>query len=360
MKIQHILYTLLIATALTGCGNDSKVNQESKTQNIKVTTQKVQSGTSSRGLVVNGMVQASSQAKLSTRMMGFVERIPAKVGDKVRKGQLLVDIGNSDLSAKRAQATAGIAAAQAQFENARNDLERFTNLFNSNSASQKELEDITTRYNMAKAQLETATQMKAEVDAQFAYVNIRAPFNGVVTNIFTEVGNMANPGVPLIALESPDGFEVEAAIPEAAISGLNKESAVKVYLKTIGKSIDGEIVELSSSGANTSGQYMVTVRLNELPKEVKAGMYAQLEFESGDSTSEAGGSLLVPREAIVQQGQLSGIYTVSSQNTALLRWLRLGRSFGDQVEVLSGLEPGEVFILSAESKLYNGAPVAIQ
>lgn len=70
--------------------------------------------------------------------------------------------------------------------------------------------------------------------------------------------------------------------------------------------------------------------------------------------------VLIPTEAIVTNGQLSGLYTVSQSNTALLRWLRLGRTFGDQVEVLSGLKADETYIVSAEGKLFNGAKLSVQ
>jgi hypothetical protein len=70
--------------------------------------------------------------------------------------------------------------------------------------------------------------------------------------------------------------------------------------------------------------------------------------------------VIIPVEAIVTNGQLSGVYTVSQTNTALLRWLRLGRAFGDQVEVLSGLAADEAYIVSADGKLFNGAKITIQ
>ena len=68
--------------------------------------------------------------------------------------------------------------------------------------------------------------------------------------------------------------------------------------------------------------------------------------------------VLVPKKAIENHGQLNGIYTVSTDSTAVLRWLRLGKNFGDQVEVLSGLSAGEKYIVEAQSKLYNGAKIA--
>ena len=69
--------------------------------------------------------------------------------------------------------------------------------------------------------------------------------------------------------------------------------------------------------------------------------------------------VMVPESALVQQGQLNGIYTVANGNTAILRWLRLGKTYGNQVEVLSGLSADEPYIIAAEGKLFNGAKVKI-
>ena len=88
-------------------------------------------------------------------------------------------------------------------------------------------------------------------------------------------------------------------------------------------------------------------------------MYATVLFPV-EKTQQENQQILVPKEALVTKGQLSGVYTVSESNTALLRWLRLGKTYGDRVEVLSGLSADESYIVSAEGKLYNGAPVSIQ
>src|SRR5690606_40022116 len=110
---------------------------------------------------------------------------------------------------------------------------RITALFAQNSASQKELDDMTANYEMAKARLESAKAMKAEVNAQFAYSNITAPFSGVVTNRFVESGAMANPGMPLMAIEAPGNFEVRSTVPERAISQIKTGEKVDVLINAI-------------------------------------------------------------------------------------------------------------------------------
>ena len=86
-------------------------------------------------------------------------------------------------------------------------------------------------------------------------------------------------------------------------------------------------------------------------------MFISVVFPSSENTNS---QVTVPKSALVHKGDLQGIYTVSSSNTAILRWLKLGRSLGDHVEVLSGLAPGEQYVLSAEGKIYNGVKVNIK
>lgn len=86
-------------------------------------------------------------------------------------------------------------------------------------------------------------------------------------------------------------------------------------------------------------------------------MFVSTLFPTEGQTSK---NIMIPRSALVQRGELEGIYTISSSNTAILRWLKLGRTYGDQVEVLSGLAQDEAFISSFEGKLYNGANVTIK
>jgi len=358
---KYILVITILSAALTftSCGKDHKNDRYTNIEPISVKVSQVAANAGQSFLSASGKIEAVNQANLSTRMMGFVNKIHVKVGDKVRQGQLLISINNSDLQAKKAQAEAGITQATAAFKNAEKDYNRFRNLFAENSASQKELDDMTARYEMAKANKEAAVQMKNEVDAQFTYVNISAPFSGIVTNIFTDEGDMANPGMTLIAVETPGNFEVTAMVPESDISKIQTGIDVEVLVKSLNKMVSGTVSEVSQSAANTGGQYLVKVNLNKTGADVLAGMYVTIKFPVKESPAVSN-TILVPKDVVVTYGQLIGIYTVSESNTAILRWLRVGRTFGDQVEVLSGLSFDETYIMSAEGKLYNGASIAIQ
>ncbi len=358
MKKIYTILTFSIGLFVASCGSEEKKPIVDNSPIISVKTNQVVANGNNPFLSVSGKIQASNSADLSTRMMGYVNQVHVNVGDKVRKGQLLVSINNSDLQAKRAQVNAGITEANAALKNAQKDYNRFKNLFADNSASQKEMDDMTANFEMAKARVEAANQMKNEINAQFAYSNITAPFSGTITSKNVEAGNMANPGVVLISMETPGNFEVMAMVPETEISAIKKGTEVDVLVKSIHKTIKGKVAEVSSSAKNTGGQYLVKIDVEKTDANILSGMFTTVHFPVERKATSS--MVLIPTDAIVTNGQLSGVYTVSQSNTALLRWLRLGRTFGDQVEVLSGLNADEAYIVSAEGKLFNGAKISMQ
>jgi len=357
MKIINTISLVGLAIVLASCGSDSKKPLSNATP-IPVKINKISNNDNQSFIATSGSIQAVNSANLSTRMMGFVTGVPVNIGDKVKEGQLLVAINASDLKAKLSQVNANITEAKTAFSNAEKDYNRYKNLYTENSTSQKEYDDMTAHYNMAKARLEGAEQMKKEVEAQFTYANIRAPFNGVVTGKYVNEGDMANPGMPLVSVESPGNFEVITRVPESEISKIKSGITVNVFVKSIGQQIQGKVTEVSTSAKNTGGQYVVKVALDKVDASILSGMYVTVQIPV--EKEEEIDMVLIPIDALITQGQLSGVYTVSESNTAILRWLRLGKSFDDQVEVLSGLSPNESYILSAEGKLYNGASVTIQ
>ncbi len=356
--MKGIIYTIIGVVALTAmsCGGGESREVATLTP-IAVKVGKTAESDQSGFVSASGKIEAKKSANLSTRMMGFVQNLNVNVGEYVKEGQLLISINNTDLLAKKAQVEASISQATSGFENAKKDFERFKTLFNQGSASQKELDDMTTRYEMAKAGLEASEQMKQEVMAQFAYANIKAPFSGVVTNTFIKEGDMANPGMPLVSMEAQGDLEVTAMVSESDIDNIKKGSEVLVLVKTMDQILTGLVAEVSHSAKNTGGQYLVKISLPGDNADVLPGMFVNVQFPV--TTKNEKSIVMVPNAALVKQGQLTGIYTIGSDNVAILRWLRVGKTYGNQVEVLSGLTSGETYISSAEGKLFNGAKVTL-
>ena len=345
---------------LTSC-NGEKKEALSKEPAIAVKISGISDNTNSPFVTASGKIEAENSANLSTRMMGYVTKIHVEVGQKVGVGQLLVSINNTDLKAKKAQVDASILQATAGYNNAKKDYDRFVNLFKQQSASQKELDDMTARYEMAKAGLEGAKQMRNEVMAQFSYSNITAPFSGTVTNTFVKEGDMANPGMPLVSVEGASRLQVTAMVSENDIASIKKGTPVHVLVKSSNTKLTGRVNEVSISATNTGGQYLVKINLDKTDSSVLSGMFVNVQFPIENKIEAIQTDrILVPQTALVQQGQLTGIYTIGEGNIAILRWLRTGKNFGNQVEVLSGLASNEQYIISADGKLYNGALVRIQ
>ncbi len=356
---KRITILLLSSLFLLSCGKEQKVLSDTAAP-ITVKVSGTTAESQSPFVTASGKIEAEKSANVSTRMMGYVTRVHVKVGQKVNAGQLLVSISNTDLQAKKAQVDASILQATAAFNNAKKDYDRFVALFAQQSASQKELDDMTSRYEMAKAGLEGAKQMRNEVQAQFSYSNITAPFAGEVTNTFVKEGDMANPGMPLLSVEGASHLQVTAMVSENDIVSIKNGMAANVIVKSTSERINGIVTEVSQSAKNTGGQYLVKVNLEKTPTTVLSGMFANVQFPVAVQRQTTNTQVLVPTSALVYQGQLTGIYTVNENKIATLRWLRVGKKFGNQVEVLSGLAANESYIISADGKLYNGVKVSVQ
>lgn len=263
--------------------------------------------------------------------------------------------------AKREQTSAAIAEAEANVKNAQKDFERFTNLYNKQSASAKELDNVTLQYNAAKARLEAASQMRNEVNALISYSSLTSPFDGVVTQRMADEGNMANPGMPLLVVEQNTALQVNATVSESQVGLLKKGGTAQVDVKAIGKTITCQVSEISPSSQLTGGQYEIRLSIPEKEKkDLYAGMYVNVFIpvsQPANRPQTTSGAILVPTSSLLQNDQLTGLYTISSNNTAILRWVRTGKTFGDQTEILSGLAASEKYIVKAEGKLYNGVPV---
>ncbi|HRN55307.1 MAG TPA: efflux RND transporter periplasmic adaptor subunit, partial [Agriterribacter sp.] len=268
-----------------------------------------------------------------------------------------------DMSAKRAQANAMIAEAEASLQSARKDYNRFTALYDQQSASEKELDNVTLQYNAAQARVEAALQMRNEVSAMMSYTTLVAPFTGTVIQKYAEQGTLVSPGMPVLTIEKKGSYQITAAIPETEISKIKLHDKAQLHIKSAGRIFEGPVTEINPSSQLSGGQFIVKISVPEKEnKGLYSGMYVNVRIDGVQNIQHEtdGNKILVPLSAVVHKDQLEGLYTISQTGTALLRWVRLGKVWGENVEVLSGLSPSEQFILKADGKLYNGIPVIVK
>lgn len=359
----YIYSGLILSAALfSSCSSDEKKSVQNTDAPILVTVNQSSSNSLGSLATATGKLVAKNSVNVSTRMMGYITSMRAEVGQNITAGQELVSINSTDIQAKEGQANAQISQAQASFNIAKKDYVRFQNLYKNQSVSQKELDDMRARFEMAQAGLQVAQQIKSEVNSQYKYTNITAPISGIVTEKFAEQGDMASPGMPLLTIESSGALQAQVLVSEQYITMINSGMTAQVTLKSINKTVSGTVSEISKSATNTGGQYMVKINI-AASNDLLPGMFVNVQFpfkNSGKTNQDFQESIMVPKSALVEKGQLTGVYVVSSQNTASLRWIKIGKSFGDQMEVLSGLNTKEPYIISAKGKLYNGAKIQIK
>lgn len=360
MKILKITATIGTAIVMLASCNSTQQKNMIELPPVPVKVAEVGFGNGSTSLSASGKIEASNSANISTRVMGYVTTLNVKMGQKVQKGQLLVSISNTDLIAQKRQAEAGVAQANAAYQNAKRDFERYKALLQKNSATPKEFDDISLRYEMAKAALETATQMKVAIVAQLSYTQITAPFAGEITNTFIKEGEMAQPGMPLLSIEGQGKLQAQVMVSEHEIAKIKNGMDAVVNVKSLDKNFKAKVVELSNSAKNTGGQYLVKLAFNQPNNELLSGMFVDAIFAiEASSDAKKQPIVSVPKSALVSKGQLSGVYVLGENNKALLRWLRIGKTDTENVEVLSGLVQGEKYVLSTTGRLFNGATVQI-
>ena len=192
-----------------------------------------------------------------------------------------------------------------------------------------------------------------------SYTNIRAPFSGVVTQKMLDEGSMANPGMPILTIEQSGELQIVASIPENYIPYVKIGDVAKIELKSLGTTIDGKVSELSPSAFRTGGQYSMKLAIDAKDKtNIRSGMYVNILIpnKTGEDISS---KIMLDKNSIVYRDQLTGVYVIDDQNQANLRWIRLGKTIGNQVEVLSGLSQNDRIVSKAEGKLYNGVKVSV-
>jgi len=299
-----------------------------------------------------GGVKSGTQANVSSKVMGEILEVMVEEGDRVEAGDMLASVDPTQLEAGLAQARAGRSAAWSQFKLARATYRRYSELRDRHSVSPQEFDMVEADYRRAQAasrQAEAAyNSAKDMLDDAF----IKAPFAGVISAKLADVGDLATPGRPLFALESGEGYRVDLVVPEAHIGSIEKGQEVLVKIDSLSAdALRGTVTAIAPAADQRSRSFLVKVALPE-SAPVKSGMFARVELTLGKEDR-----IVIPKSAVVQRGQLTGIYLVDEGNVTHFRLIRRGRDIGDQVEVVSGLSAGLKYVLSPIPELADGMKV---
>lgn len=315
------LWPVILALALAGCERATPPPVADlppvKVQTVAVQPQKVPDI-----YEVVGTVRPKVGATVSPKVMATIQAIPVKPGDAVKAGDVLAQLDDREM--------------RAAFERAQNDYDRYKKLMEQGVATAVEFQSAEERYRVAKAAL--------------SYTSITAPFDGIVADKLCEVGDLAVPGKPLFAVEQSSDYRLEAYVPERYGSAVPVGATVHVIIEAIGGECDGTVGEVVPANDPVSRSFLIKVNLHRR-KPLKSGLFGRAQIVIGERSG-----LFVPKTAVRERGQLTFVF-IAQDGRARMRLVKTGKPTGDKLELLSGIELGEMLIVSAEGELTDGRRV---
>jgi RND family efflux transporter MFP subunit len=301
--------------------------------------------------------------------MGRVQRVLVHEGDSVKAGQTLVVLDDATFRSATEQAQAAVRAAESQqiaaqtnADLAASTLARYRQLQSQKSVSPQEMDEVTRRADAANAQADAlraqANAAKAQLSGSQAMLNysrVAAPFAGVITGCMLDPGALASPGVPLIQIDSAGPLQLQATVAESAIGFVHSGMKVGVSIDSA-SDVDpsGIVSEIVPAADASSHSFSIKIDL-PLSRNLRAGMYATAEIPAGSKQA-----IVASRSAIVVRGSLAYAYVLDSNNVAQLRYVTLGTSHEDMVEILSGIARDERLVDQPADRELAGKRIEVQ
>lgn len=305
---------------------------------VKVRTIIVHEEQITSGVEVVGTIQAVDRAVIASKISGSIVELPVLLGDRVKKGDLLVKISAEEISSR-------VLQAQAQLAQTRRNLKREEKLLGQHASTMETVKSMRDMVAIAKAGYREAASM-------LSYTTVTAPFPGVITKKLANNGDLATPGTPLLHLENDDHLQIVASVPETISPQIKQHQHLPVLIPTTGATLEGLVAEVSPVIDPASRSLPIKINLPSTTG-LRTGMFARVKLPGTRSTT-----LMLPEQAVIFSGQLDKVFVVKN-NTAGLRLVRTGRRENGRVEILSGLEVGEQIVTKNNRLLVSGQQLII-
>jgi membrane fusion protein (multidrug efflux system) len=295
-----------------------------------------------------GTIRPVHETAIGARLLARVVEVNLKAGQVVNAGDVLVRLDDLDLRARLRQAEAILNAAEAARAQAEADANRAARLLQSRAVSRQENERDTTALRSADAQLSRAKESINEIQATLEWATIRSPIRGIVIDKKVAVGDMVKPGQVLATLFDPLRMQLVASVRESLAHRLKVGQPIEVQIESFHQLRTGTISEIVPEAESNSRAFEVKVT-GPCPEGVFSGMFGRILIPLDEEQV-----LVIPRQAVQSIGQLD-LVNVATQGAVSRRAVRLGRIFGKDVEVLSGLREGESVQLPVSTQTTSGA-----
>ena len=292
------------------------------------------------GYSTEAVVEAVKQSTVAAQVSGRVVAVNFDAGDTVKAGAVIVRLSAQELASAVAGSQAQVAQANANLANARANYDRQQQLFQQKFISQAALDRATAEYRAAEAGARAARAGAGQSSAVSGYTVITAPFSGIVSARHVELGETVTPGKPLMTGFDPADMRVIANIPQYKLAELKAAPSVAVEIPSINKWIDATGVTVLPSADTATHTVKVRINMPANLEGVIPGMFARAHFSVGSARK-----LSIPVSAVVRRSEITAVYVVKNDR-ASLRQVRLGTPDArGQVEVLAGLNAGEIIAL---------------
>jgi RND family efflux transporter MFP subunit len=374
------LLLLIVLSILPSCGPNMPAGGETRGVVSGVKIETVSAIPVPQMYEAVGTVRSANVSVLNAQIGGMVGEVRVKAGDRVRKGQVLAVIDDRSPRAQVDAAQAGVeeatqglaeveqalqaAAADRQFAEA--TFTRYQALLQKNSLSRQEYDGAEAKYKAAlaneraleakkkeiQARHQQAEAQKSSAETMLSYSRIVAPSDGVVTQRSVDTGTVVMPGTPLMVVEDTAHYRLEVSLPEELFAKIRVGEEATVT--TARGQVQGRVAEVVPADDPGSRTFLVKV---DLPSDCscQSGEYATALFPV-----EQIRTMSVPRTALVEHGELEGVYVVNSQGSVEYRLIKAGKSWGERIEVLSGLNPGDRVAVTQVEQLRDGVRVEAQ
>lgn len=286
-------------------------------------------------LKINGVVEATQRSTVSAQTAGTIVELPYDVDDTVEQGALIVGLDDSEQQARLQQREAELASAKATLDQNQKQFQRVQQLFQQNSVSTSELDQAKTALERAQSSVKQAKAGLEEARKQLSYTRVTAPYAGIVTDRWVELGESVQPGQRLITGLSLEQLRVVADVPQQFNTLARDFSAAQIQLDN-GVSITATALTFFPYAQQPSHSFKLRMLVPSQGLRLLPGSAVDVWLKIGERDV-----IQVPRSAVHIDGELRAVYVLDKGNTPQLRQVYTGRITRDHVEILAGLNPGE-------------------
>jgi len=307
-----------------------------------------------RGVRLPGSVVSRASSLVAAEVDGLVERLAAREGDTVRRGDPLVVLRKTNLELRLRRAQGQIKEARARLDLAESNFERNSDLRASGVISEREFDDAFSELNAWQGRIDTLTAEIEQVEVDLERCVIRAPFDGAVVQERTDVGQWISVGDPVADVVALDRLEVRVDVAERYFPSLRPGVRAAVSFESMrGVAIEGEVIAIIPRADPQARTFPVKIRIPNEDRSIGVGMLAQVDLPLGDPRR----ATLVPKDAIVAQGPRRIVYRINGDDTVETVDVEVGRGMGSWTVVEGALEAGARVVTRGNERLQPGQAV---